>query len=103
MRYVLVAVTLAILGSSAGAGQRCARRDYIILSPEAELDEYGRWQRIVGENRTFGTLSREAIARIVPMERTTSIDERVRCLDALIADEHGIEARRACVAKRVHR
>jgi hypothetical protein len=104
MRFVLALVAVAVVASSvspAYAGLKCIKQpDYIFIAPGASLDDRAHWRRSTGEETRAGTLSHEAFALITAISLQATSAQMTRCLDALIADEHGKTAKRACAKAR---
>jgi len=107
-RIALAALCAAIVAMSvttAAAGQKCVKRpDYVLVTPNAQLDERGQWHRRVGdadEIMKSGHVSQTAVARVEKLVSAGSTDQAVHCLDALIVNEKSAAAAKACkVAKR---
>jgi hypothetical protein len=101
---VVVAMSVAELGTAV-AGQRCARRpDYVLVTADARLDERGQWHRRSGDGETMmmksGHISRRAVERVERVASAATNEQAVRCLDALIANETSAAAAKACKVTR---
>jgi hypothetical protein len=98
----MVVLVLAMVGTQAFAGERCARRpDYVVMAPDAQLDETGAWHRRIqkDEAMTSGHLSHTAVSRMQNIRWSATTEQLVSCLDALIADETSARATKACTVK----
>jgi len=98
LRAMVALLVVTVAARDASAGWRCIKKPQVVFSAETtSLDEDGRWRRRGKDDLEMGRISYQSVQRVEAMlDRGDKSAAVLACLDALIKDEKGADAKRLC-------